>query len=190
MPPQENVMRTVPALVASLLLAAPAFAADQPAPPPPPPAVVQKLLDCRSLADAAQRLACLDAGVAALAGAVESRDVVVADKEQVRKARRSLFGITLPSFNLFGAGKDEAEDTDEQGALKQIEATITSARPGPSGNWRFVLDDESRWVQTDGRTFARDPRTGMTIRIRRAAAGTFFANVDGQVAVRVRRVTE
>ena len=179
---------TAMALLGPALLALPAAAADKPK--DPPPAVVQKLLDCRALTDAAQRLACLDAGVAALAGAVERNDVVVADKEQLKKARRSLFGITLPSFNLFGSGKDDDEDTDELGALKQIEATIKSARPLPGGNWRFVLDDDSRWVQTDSRPLPRDPRAGMPIRIRRAAVGTFFANVDGQVAVRVRRVTE
>ena len=175
-------------LLGTFLAAAPARAADPP--PAPPPAVLQKLLDCRSIADAGQRLACLDAGVGALAAAVEKRDVLVADREQVKKARRGLFGITLPSFNLFGASKDADEDTDEQGALKQIEATITAARPGSGGNWRFVLDDESVWVQTDGRAFPRDPRAGMKIRIRRAAVGTFFANVDGQIAVRVRRVVD
>ena len=88
-------MRIAP--LALLLIAAPAAAADKPK--QAPPAVVQKLLDCRALTDSAARLACLDAGVAALAGAVENRDVLVADKEEVKKARRGLFGLALPSFN-------------------------------------------------------------------------------------------
>lgn len=177
------------AIALGLLIAASAAGAAE-KPPAPPPAVVQKLLDCRALTDAAQRLACLDAGTAALAAAVEKRDVVVADREQVKKARRSLFGITLPSFNLFGDGKDDDAKNDEDGVLQQIEAGITATRPGPGNNWRFVLDDGSVWVQTDGKIFPRDPRPGMKIRIRRAAVGTFFANVDGQIAVRVRRINE
>lgn len=173
-----------------LIAAAPAAAADTPA---APPAVVQKLLDCRVIADSAQRLACLDAGVAALAGAVASRDVLVADKDEVKKARRGLFGLALPSFNLFGADKDaagEGEKKDERGALTEIEATITAARPGRTGGWRFVLDDGSTWVQTDNDSFRHDPRAGMKIRIRRAAMGSYLANVEGQTAVRVRRVVD
>jgi hypothetical protein len=179
------------AATAALLIAAPALAADKPK--AAPPAVVQKLLDCRALADSAARLACLDAGVAALAGAVESRDVLVADKEDVKKARRGLFGLSLPAFNLFGADKDEADEgekKDERGALTEIEATITAARPSRAGGWRFVLDDGSTWLQTDQMGFRHDPRPGMKIRIRRAAMGSYLANVDGQTAVRVKRIVE
>lgn len=183
-------MRRTISLIAVLPVLALATPAAAQKPPQAPPAVVQKLLDCRALTDTAARLACLDAGVAALAGAVERRDVVMADKDQVKQARRSLFGITLPSFNLFGDGKDEGEDTDALGTLNQIEARLSAARSGPSKNWRFVLDDGSVWLQTDARPFARDPRAGMPIRIRRAAVGTFLANVDGQTAVQVRRINE
>lgn len=179
-------MRHIISLIA-LVIATPAAAQK---PPQAPPAVVQKLLDCRSLTDATQRLACLDAGVAALAGAVERRDVVMADKEQVKQARRSLFGITLPSFNLFGDGNDDKARSDERGVINEIESTLAGARPGPGNNWRLVLEDGSVWVQTDARVMPRDPRSGMKIKIRRAAMGSFLANVDGQIAVRVRRINE
>ena len=178
-------------LVAAAPAAAPAAAADKPG--QAQPAVMQKLLDCRAITDAAQRLVCLDAGVAALAGAVASREVLVADKEQVKAARRGLFGLSLPSFNLFGSDKDAAEKDekkDERGALTEIEANITSARPGRNGGWRFVLDDGSVWMQTDNETYRRDPRPGMKIRVRRGAVGGYLANVDGQTAVRVRRILD
>lgn len=178
-------------IAASLVLGAASAASAADKPSVPPPAVVQKLLECRAITDSAQRLACLDTGVAALADAVEKRDVVVADREQVKQARRSLFGITLPSFNLFGSDKDDDDKgDDDRAALNEIEGTLKSARPGPNRNWRFVLDDDSVWVQTDGKMIPRDPRAGMKIRIRRAAVGSFLANVDGQIAVRVRRVNE
>jgi hypothetical protein len=173
-----------------LLMAAPAArAADKP--PKAPPAVVQKLLDCRGLADAAARLACFDASVAALASGVEKREVMLADKEDVKKARRSLFGLALPSFNLFGKDDDDSGDKqDERGVVSEIEAVLKSARQSRPGFWTFALDDDSVWVMTEGKTIPRDPRAGMKIRIRRAVAGSYLANVDGQIAVRVRRINE
>ncbi|WP_310476379.1 hypothetical protein [Sandarakinorhabdus sp.] len=182
---------TATAALSALMIAAPVLAADKPK--NAPPAVVQKLLDCRALTDAAARLACLDAGVSALASAVESRDVLVADKEEVKKARRGLFGLALPTFNLFGADKDEVaegEKKDERGALTEIEAIITAARPSRTAGWRFVLDDGSTWLQTDSLGFRHDPKPGMKIRIRRAAMGSYLANVEGQTAVRVKRIVE
>lgn len=172
-----------------MMAAGAANAADKP--PKAPPAVVQKLLDCRGIADAGQRLACFDAGVAALASGVEKREVLVADKEEVKQARRSLFGLALPSFNLFGKGDNDDDDkADARGVVTEIEAVLTSARQSRPGFWSFALDDGSRWVMTEGKTIPRDPRAGMKIRIRRAAVGSYLANVDGQIAVRVRRVNE
>jgi hypothetical protein len=172
------------------LIATSAMAADKPA--APPPAVVQKLLECRAITDTAQRLACLDAGVSALADAVASRDVLVADREQVKRAKRSLFGLALPSFNLFGKDdvKDDSGKADERGVTQEIEATIASARLGYQGNWRLVLDDDSVWLQTDGASFRHDPKAGMKIRIRRAAVGSFLANIAGQTSVRVKRIQD
>lgn len=185
-------MRAAVAIL-GVLTASTAMAAD---PPKAPPALVQSLLDCRGIADAGQRLACFDAGVAALASGVEKREVLVADKEDVKKARRSLFGLALPSFTLFGKGdddkdrKDGGDRADERGVVTEIEAVLTAARQTRPGFWSFVLDDGSRWVMTEGKIIARDPRAGMKIRIRRAAVGSFLANVDGQIAVRVRRVID
>ena len=184
-------MRITLAALCLLAAVSPAAAADKAK--EAPPAVVQKLLDCRGIADGGQRLACMDSGVAALAGAVENRDVLLADRDQVKKARRSLFGLTLPSFNLFGADKDEAgkgEKKDERGALTEIEGTITAARPSRTAGWRMTLDDGSIWLQTDTLGFRHDPKPGMKVRIKRAAMGSYLANVDGQTAVRVKRVVE
>lgn len=176
-------------IAATLLMpAVPAAAADAKVnrPKDPPPAVVQKLLDCRALTDAAQRLACLDAGVAALAGAVETREVVVSDREQVKKARRGLFGLAPSGFRLFGGGDDSTSDDDDR-VPDAIEGVIREASFARS-NWRFTLDDGSRWIQTDSATVRRDPKPGMKIRIRAAAMGSYLANVDGTTAVRVKRI--
>jgi hypothetical protein len=173
--------------IATLLPAVPALAAERPR--DPPPAVVQKLLECRGIADTGQRLACMDAGVAALAGAVESRAVVVSDQAQVQKARRGLFGIAPAGFRLFGGGDTDSKAEADDRVPDAIEAVI-SAVGRTRNNWQFTLDDGSRWTQTDGTTMRRDPKPGMKIRIRSAAMGSYLANVEKQTAVRVRRVND
>ena len=88
---------------------------DRDAPSTPPP-VFQAVLDCKSVADAAERLACYDRTVGAMAAARETKDLVIADRETMREARKGLFGLSLPSIKLFGGG--DSED------VKAIESTI------------------------------------------------------------------
>ncbi|AHE56875.1 hypothetical protein [Sphingomonas sanxanigenens] len=149
-----------------------------------PPAAFQSLIDCRTLQEDSARLACYDKQVFALATARENRDVVIVDREQIRKTRRSLFGLTLPQLDIFGGGKD-AEQEEE--AFVQIETTIAAASQR-DGHWTITLEDGARWRQTDTRAMARDPARGMAIKIRRAAMGSFLANVGNQTAIRVMRI--
>lgn len=179
------------AVAALLGSAGPALAADPltaPARKPnergPRPAVVQKLYDCRTIADATARLACFDAGVADLAAADERRDLTLATREDIRQARRGLFGLNLPRFGLFGGGDNDDGDVDE---IKEVETVIEDARPLRQGGWSFTVDGGVRWSQTDQQAMLRDPKPGMKVKIRRAAMGSFFANVDGQRAIRVKR---
>jgi hypothetical protein len=107
------------------------------------------------------------------------------DRQQVRKTRRSLFGLALPDLGVFG-------DSDNRDGDSAIETTIRSVRQGPDGKWLFDLAEGGRWVQLDSREFIVDPAAGQPIRIRRAAMGSYLANVNKQVnpniAIRVRRV--
>ena len=168
---------TAAALLAAPLVALPATAAEI----NPPPAAFAKLLECRAISDAAQRLACFDTNVGAMETAVASKDLVIADRAQINTAKRSLFGLNLPSFAIFG-GKD-----DEKVEISEIESIIVSTRLGPDRNWRFVLQDGSKWTQIDRRQMTPDPRKDMPIKIRRAAVGSYLANVGKQIAIRVVR---
>lgn len=181
-------------MLIKLLVAALATAAVTDAParaakvvPAPPVEVVQKLLDCRSITTADARLACFDNNVQSLGAAIDRSDIVVADRAQIRKARRSLFGLFLPSFNLFG-NSSETDEREDREAFAELSSTIASARLRDGRNWTIILEDGAKWVQTDSRGFVRDPAPGMPIRIRRAAMGSFLANVGNQTAVRVERV--
>jgi len=150
----------------------------------PFPPAMQRLVECRAITEATARLSCFDTAAAGLQSSVEQRDVLVVDREQVRSARRSLFGLTLPRLGIFGGGDDATREEEE---FSQIDTTVQSASMRDYA-WSLVLADGARWQQIDSRPLAVAPRSGTPIVIRRAALGSFIARVGGQPGIRVRRV--
>lgn len=169
--------RSLPLVAAALLLAAPALAKDDE--PAPRAAPVQKIYDCRTIANDSERLACFDQSVAALADAEMKREVTIADKDVVKKTRRGLFGFSLPRIGLFGGGEDEE--------IKEIDAVVKSVSLDRSGKYRMVMEDGAVWQQIDTTRLPRQPKVGQTVKIRVATMGSYFANVDGQRAIRMKR---
>lgn len=155
--------------------------------PPRLPPLMRKLMDCRAVSAADARLACFDAQTDALGRAVDTREVVVTDRTEIRRARKSLFGLALPSLDIFGGDGRDEKGGEEEG-VSQIDARIARAGRNNLGKWLIVLEDGARWEQIDDRSLPRDARAGQPIRIRRAAMGSYLANVDGQIAIRVRRI--
>jgi hypothetical protein len=171
------LVKILSALILSGAAAAssPAFAQEQPG--APPPAVFSRVTDCRTIQDNAQRLACFDREVAALAQAQAAREVVVVDREAVQRTRRSLFGLTLPDVGrLFG--------DDQQ---NEINSTVVAAQVSNLGMASVQIEGGAVWVQTEGRPISRRPRPGMPVQVRRGALGSYLLSVDGQRAVRVIR---
>ena len=75
------------------------------------PQPMQKLLDCRSVQDSAQRLACYDREAAAVDQAIIKRDFVMIDKQRATQTKRALFGFSIPNFGgLFGGADDEVKE--------------------------------------------------------------------------------
>lgn len=146
----------------------------------PLPAAVQRLLDCRAAPDTG-RLACYDGAVAELSRLIASGELVIVDHERVAKVKRQAFGFSLPSLSLFERG-------DKPQELEQVSGVVERATLGGDNKWTLALDDGSVWQQTDIGSLAKYPKKGSKVEIRRAAMGSFFMNVDGQRALRVRRV--
>lgn len=144
--------------------------------------VFQKVIDCRAIADGAQRLACYDAQVARLDEAAARKEVVVVDQAEVKKTRKGLFGLNIGDLGIFGGGDSNSE---EEG-VNQIASTVKAARQDASGKWIIIIDDGAKWVQIDT-TNIRMPKPGQSIRIRKASMGSFFANVNDQHAIRMIR---
>ena len=144
--------------------------------------MLSRVVQCRGLASAEERLACYDREVAAMDQAQASGELVAMDRQQVRRTRRSLFGLGLPNLGIFG---DDNEDEEE---ASRIESTVRSASQNSLGKWIIVIEDGARWLQIDSRSLNFPPRPGQPIRIRRASLGSYFANVNNQTAIRMRRI--
>lgn len=143
----------------------------------------QKLIDCRAIQDAEERLACFDNQVAIIDTAEAKRDVIVIDRSQAAKARKDAFG--LPASKLPVLGVEKGSNPLGEG-VSDIQTTLRQASQMKNGKWLFTLADGARWFQTDY-DIIRDPKPGQAIRIRKAAIGSYLANIEGRKAIRVKR---
>lgn len=180
---QTTIRGAAPAMLtiaAALLSAAPAMAKDRKE-GDASPEMFRALVDCRRISDPTQRLACFDKASGALEQAAARKELIIADKEMIREARRAQFGFTMPSLRIFG-GSDATDD------FTQLVAKVTSAREVGRGQFVFVLDNGSKWEQTEARSTSRDPRPGMTATVKRHALGRYTASFDGGISITVRRI--
>jgi hypothetical protein len=137
--------------------------------------VVRSFADCRAIPPPEKRLQCFEKATAALEASIKTRDVRILDRSDVRKTRRSLFGLTLPPIRLFGGG----DDTEEE-AFTEIKSTVASTRAVANNRVEIRLADEdgATWQTTDPMNFP--PRPGAAIRIRKGTMGNYFITVEGR----------
>ena len=168
-------------LISSLVaMAAASTLSGQPVPAQERPETLARLMSCRTVTDAAARLACFDAAAGVLDSAQQQGDLVVMDRAQVNQTRRQLFGFDMPALpQLFGP-----EGTVE---IDSIDTTLQSAALTGEGRWVFRLADGGVWRQIDSERVRFQNRPGQTVRVRKASLGSFLLTVDDSRAVRVRR---
>ena len=166
-----------------IIAAAPAVAQEPGESAEAPPEVIAKMFDCRDIGDAEQRLACFDREVARVYEAQASRELVIADREQIKETKRGLFGLKLPKIGLFSDDNDSDEDR-----VDEISTTLADATRLNNGRYIFTLEDGARWLETESVAGSRRYGAGDTIVIKKAALGSFRAKVNGRKAVRVRRL--
>lgn len=173
-------MITVCALLCGLILVQPSPVNAKTQSENLPPEIYQKLLQCRSAGDAQERLACYDSNVLALQQAQDRGEVVIVGREEVREAKKGLFGLSLPNIKLFGGSKDEE--------VSELESTIASARQYTPGRWRITLQDGAIWDQVDDSVLVGTPSNGDKIVIKRAAFGSFKGRINNEPGIRLRRI--
>lgn len=145
-------------------------------------AALKQLSECRAVQDPDQRLACYDAAAAAVDQAEAAGDLVVMDRAQVQTAKRSLFGFDTSALNIFDRG-----DPAQRVVVDNVTLTVERAYRGEGGRWVIVMSDGQVWKQIDSTDLYKAPKKGSEARIRKAALGSYFMNIDGQTAIRARR---
>lgn len=155
------------------------------APPQQPrPEIFTDLLKCRDIAMDSQRLACFDRQVADMQAASDRDEVVILDKAELHKTRRTLFGFSFPKLPFLD-GDDDAKKEEE--GFSRIQTTIASVKNLGYGKWQIQLEDGAQWMTTEP-IIRRTPKAGMTIEIRRASMGSFMGKIEDDRAVRMKRV--
>lgn len=176
----NHLVRTTSLLVAGITLAS-AAAAEKPR---NRPELFSKLLDCRAIADNAQRLACYDQSVGAIEEAEKKKDLVVVDRKEIRETKKSLFGFTLPKIGLFTGDKNDDDEKDE---INEISSTVEIARIVKGGDWSLRLANDAGTWETNSELNV-PPRAGDKVRIKKATMGSYLGQVGINRGVRLRRV--
>ncbi len=173
-------MRILPMGAAALLLATtPAVAKDDPVPSP----LIAALEKCLAIAGDAERLACTDVAARKLVAASRAREVVVVDREEMKKTRKSLFGFALPRIALFGkGGPDDVEE------VAKVDMKVTRVTPLGYGKYSFTMEDGARWNTTEGWQGSPQPKSGDMLTIKRATMGSFMISLKGGRSARAMRV--
>ncbi|WP_422633836.1 hypothetical protein [Sphingobium sp.] len=153
----------------------------------PRPEIFTDLLKCRGITDDAQRLTCFDRQVGAMESAAQRDEVVVLDKGELNKTRKTLFGFSFPKLPFLGGGEDEDKTQEQEEGFSHIVATIASVRNLGYGKWQIGLEDGAQWATTEAITNG-SPKPGQSIEIKRAAMGSFMSKIEGGRAVRIKRI--
>lgn len=156
------------------LVASPAAAQDRDERPAP----IAELARCRTVVDAAARLACFDAAAAQLDADVSAKRITVLDRAGVRRTRRSLFGFPLPNTGLF-------DEDDRREQVAEVDGVIARVLPLPNQRYELVLADGARWQTTEPTRWRPTPQA--KVHIRKGALGSYWIAVERTPAVRGRR---
>lgn len=139
---------------------------------------IDNIVKCRSIADAAQRLACYDANITPLQTAIAQKDILVVDRSKAEAANRSLFGYGTSGFGQFlGLGD-----------LDHIESTVVTSGFNQNGGVIVTLADGSRWSQQDDKPMWGDIKKGTAVSVVRGTMGSFIVRIKGQIGFKAIRL--
>jgi hypothetical protein len=148
-------------------------------------ALLRDLSECRAIPDAVVRLACFDRTADALDTAERQGELVVMERQQIREARRQLFGFSAPALPTIFNRRDDGTDTEPE--VASLETTLVSASRDLEGKWTFRLADGGEWRQIDSAPVIFQNRSGAEVRVRRATLGSYLLTAGNSRAVRVKR---
>lgn len=166
-------------LAGAALLATPALADDGEGEVPNSLSAINA---CRTIEADSERLACYDREVTSFTRAAQEGEVRVVDREDAKKARRSLFGFSLPFKDIFGG--DDKEDVQQT-----LVSTVTSVRPLRGGEYQFRIEEgDAVWETTNSPARLRAPQVGDKVEFKKALFNSYWISFDGQIGVKGKRV--
>lgn len=171
----------IPLALCAAGLASGAFARDSQT--MPSAKLFEEMMQCRSITDAANRLACYDKRAAALSSAQADKELAILDKESVRQTEKERFGLTAPTT----VELNSAPGTSGGGELQEIESTIVGFQAATRNKWLLQLADGSSWQTIEAVPY-RVPELNMAVTVKKAALGSYLIRPAGWPAVRSRRV--
>ena len=147
--------------------------------------VIDGLRACRAITDETQRLACYDNAANAVIASVDTGEVRVVDREEVRKTRRQLFGINMPDIDIL---KDDGKDGD--GPVSDLfETVIADGRQTSPTSWRFTTVEGAVWEINNPTRKIASIKSGDKVVFKKASLGYYFIRINGQIGVKGRRVS-
>lgn len=167
-------------LASALLIGTAADAARSRPADPPGSEALRPVFACRAIAKDQDRLACYDQAARTLEEASARHDVVVVDQQAVTQARRSLFGFSMPTLDIFRSARPD------DAAESEITSTIRAAQRDADGNWVVTIEDGAVWHQTGG-IVGGTVRPGEKVVIKRASLGSYFMRLGSRPGVKARR---
>lgn len=144
---------------------------------------VESLKACQQIENDSERLACFDRSVGEIVSANDAGEVRIIDREDIRNTRRQLFGLSVPEVGVLERGEDEDKEESEL-----LETTITSVRYLSSKKIRFTTEEGALWEITRAPRRLRTVKAGHSVVFKKAALGSFFIRVDGQMGVKGKRI--
>jgi hypothetical protein len=146
--------------------------------------LVEKLEDCTTIADDAQRLACFDREVAALVAATGAGALRVVEEQDITEARKKLFGYQVPDAGIFATRNEE-----EREAAQTLVSTITRVRKVGSKEYHIWIEEgDAVWRMKGTSIRFRAPEVGDPVEFKPATMGTYWIRVDGRKGVRGNRI--
>jgi hypothetical protein len=110
---------------------------------------------------------------------------VIVERNEVRKARKGLFGFTLPRIDFLSGKAGNAEDAADE---KELNTAITAAREIGYGKWRFTVEGGAIWETVEASMRFNDPRPGRKVLIERGSLGGYFVTVEKGARVQAKRI--
>jgi hypothetical protein len=145
-------------------------------------AILESLVRCRTIESDRERLACLDRGVAALAAARADSGLTAQTRDDQAQRRQAQFGLAPEG----AVPPRRAERKDAPPVVQELNSTVTRVVATGRDRLTVTLADGSVWRTTE--PARSEPEAGDSVRIRRAALGSYLATFAGGRAVRIERL--